>query len=77
MAEIALYYIRRGKYELSIKYIMDSLDNSVRINNESCIIKCVGMFEQLRHIASLETQKEYQNLLRINEKKNCFVIDSA
>ncbi|MEK4877621.1 MULTISPECIES: helix-turn-helix domain-containing protein [Paenibacillus] len=77
MAEIALYYIRRGKYELSIKYIMDSLENSVRINNESCIIKCVGMFEQLRHIASLETQKEYQNLLRINEKKNCFVIDSA
>jgi len=77
MAEIASYYIKRNEYEISIKYIMISLECSVKINSESCIIKCVGMFEQLRHIASIETQKEYQNLIskvqRINEKKNGFV----
>lgn len=81
MAEIAFYYIKRNKYEISIKYIMDSLDYSIKINSESCIIKCVGMFEQLRHTASLETQKEYQNLIskvqQINEKKNGFIVDGA
>lgn len=81
MAEIAFYYIRRNKYEISIKYIMESLEYSVKINSESCIIKCVGMFEELRHTVSLETQKEYRNLIskvqRINEKKNGFVVSSA
>ncbi|MDH6374443.1 transcriptional regulator with XRE-family HTH domain [Paenibacillus sp. PastF-3] len=81
MAEIAFYYIRRNKYEISIKYIMEGLDYSVKVNNESCIIKCVGMFEELRHTVSLETQKEYQNLIskvqRINEKRNVFVVGSA
>lgn len=81
MAEIAFYYIRRDKYEISIKYIMESLEYSVKINSESCIIKCVGMFEELRHTVSLETQKEYRILIskmrRINEKKNGFVVSSA
>lgn len=81
MAEIAFYYIKRKKYEKSVKYIMESLESSVKINSESCIIKCVGMFEQLRHTASLDTQKKYQNLIcevqRINEKKNGFVVGSV
>lgn len=81
MAEIAFYYIKRNKYEIGIMYIMESLEYSVKINSELCIIKCVRMFEQLRHTASIETQKEYQNLIskvqRINGKKNGFVIDSA
>jgi transcriptional regulator with XRE-family HTH domain len=81
MAEIAFYYMKRNKYEISIKYIMESLEYSVKINSDSCIIKCVGMFEQLRDTASLETQKEYQNIIskvqRIYEKKNGFVVGSA
>jgi hypothetical protein len=81
MAEIAFYYMKRNKYEISIKYIMESLEYSVKINSDSCIIKCVGMFEQLRDTASLETQKEYQHIIskvqRINEKKNGFIVGSA
>ncbi len=59
-------------------YIMESLEYSVKINSESCIIKCVGMYEELQHTASLETQKEYENLISkvqtINQKKNGFVV---
>ncbi|WP_340007178.1 hypothetical protein MHH52_05645 [Paenibacillus sp. FSL K6-0276] len=78
MAEIAFYYMNRNQFEISMDYIMESLEYSVKINSESCIIKCAGMFEQLRHTASLETLKEYQNLISkvqtINQKKNGFVI---
>jgi transcriptional regulator with XRE-family HTH domain len=80
IAELAFYYIKRGKYEISLKYILESMESSIKNKSEACIIKCVGMFEQLRHTASLETQKEYQKLIgevqRINEKKNGFMIVS-
>lgn len=74
MAEMAFYYMKRNKPKRSLTYIMDSLESSVKMNNETCIIKCVRMFEQLRHMASVETQKEYQNLIKISEKKHGFIV---
>lgn len=72
MAEMAFYYIKRNKPERGLTYIMDSLE--LKMNNETCIIKCVRMFEQLRHMVSVEKQKEYQNLIKISEKKHGLVV---
>ncbi|RUT43296.1 XRE family transcriptional regulator [Paenibacillus anaericanus] len=78
MAELAYYYLSKGKYEIGIKYILDGLESSAKINSESSIIRCVGLFEQFRHTASLEAQREYRNLIREvqsrNEKKNGFIV---
>lgn len=81
MAELAYYYMGRKKYEKGIKYVISSLEYSVKINSESCILRCVGLFEQFRDRASAEAQRQYQNLIsevqRNNEKKNGFVIGSV
>lgn len=78
MAELAYYYLVKGEYDIGLKYLLDSLGYSVKIYSETCIIKCVGMFEQFRHTASLEAQGEYKNLIsevqRRNEKKNGFIV---
>lgn len=78
MTELAYYYLGKGEYETGINYVLESLDSSARINNEGYIIRCVGLFEQFRHTASSEAQREYQNLIsevqRRNEKKNGFII---
>ncbi|WP_410513825.1 helix-turn-helix transcriptional regulator [Paenibacillus sp. BR2-3] len=78
MAELASYYFNQGKYGNGVKCIIDSLGVSVKINNEACIIRCVGLFEQFRYAATPEAQKQYQNLIsevqRRNEKKTGFVV---
>lgn len=79
--EVAQYYTKRKKYEISIKYILECLECAVKNNRESYIIKCVGMFEQLRHIATLEAQRKYQYLINEiqgnHEQKNTFIVDIA
>ncbi|MGF7049489.1 transcriptional regulator with XRE-family HTH domain [Paenibacillus sp. DS2015] len=76
MAEVAFYYLSRKKYDIGINCILESLESSVKINCESCIIRCVGLFEQFRYATSFESQTEYQKLIsevqRHNEKKNGF-----
>jgi len=79
--EVAQYYTKRKKYEISIKYILECLECAVKNNRESYIIKCVGMFEQLRHIATIDAQRKYQYLINeiqgIHEQKNTFIVDIA
>lgn len=81
MAELASYYVGRGIYEIGIKCILESLESSASINSDPCIIRCVGLFEQFRHVASPEAKKNYQNLIRevcrLNEKKNGFAIGNV
>ncbi|AJS58381.1 helix-turn-helix domain-containing protein [Paenibacillus sp. IHBB 10380] len=81
MAEVASYYFSRKKYDMGTSCILESLLSSVKIYSESCVIRCVGLFEQFRHAISLEAQKEYQNLIsevrKHYEKKNGFVIGNV
>ncbi|MEK4329752.1 helix-turn-helix transcriptional regulator [Paenibacillus sp. FSL R7-0297] len=63
LTELAMYNLHNKRHD-GISVILKSLESSVRINNESLIIKCVNLFEQHRHEASEEEQVQYQFLIR-------------
>ncbi|WP_342421237.1 helix-turn-helix transcriptional regulator [Paenibacillus sp. FSL E2-0178] len=63
LAELATYYLHK-KNKKGIIFILKSLESSVRINNETNIIKCVDLFEQHRHLADEEEQAQYKLLIR-------------
>lgn len=60
---MAFYYLHNKRKE-GIRFILQSLESSARINNESLIIKCVDLFEQHRHLADEEEKEQYKLLIR-------------
>ncbi|MDQ0089997.1 transcriptional regulator with XRE-family HTH domain [Paenibacillus anaericanus] len=77
MAELAYYYLIKGEYDTGIEYILESMESSVRISSENCIIRCVSLFEQYRYTASLEAQRKYEELMRRRNEKKHGVIDGS
>lgn len=75
MSELAEYYLSKGKYDTGLKYLLESMESAVRITSEDCIIRCVSLFEQYRHTASFEAQRDYEGLMRRrNEKKHGVIV---
>ncbi|MBW4079792.1 helix-turn-helix domain-containing protein [Paenibacillus sp. S150] len=72
LAELAIYYLHNKRNE-GISLILQSLESSAKINNETIIIKCVDLFEQHRHLANKAEKQKYKLLIRevqdLNEKK--------
>ncbi|MHA6533128.1 helix-turn-helix domain-containing protein [Paenibacillus sp. BAC0078] len=72
LVELAAYHLHNNRNE-GIIFILQSLESSARINNESNVIKCVDLFEQYRHQANEEEKEQYKLLIRevqnTNEKK--------
>lgn len=70
--ELADYYLSKGLYKNGFKYLVDSLNKSASINEKTCIIKCVGLFESLREKCDKALIEAYQKLITEvynNEKK--------
>ncbi|MHA6532650.1 helix-turn-helix domain-containing protein [Paenibacillus sp. BAC0078] len=67
--ELAAYSLNNNRKE-GIRYILESLESSVKINSESSIIMCVDLFEQYRHIAEEEEKKKYKSLIREVQESN-------
>ncbi|GGA43274.1 helix-turn-helix transcriptional regulator [Paenibacillus physcomitrellae] len=63
LADLACYYLNQQKFDVGINWIIKSLAYSVRINQEGCIIRCVGLFERFRHFAKADQQSEYQKII--------------
>jgi hypothetical protein len=63
LAEMAAYYLHNKRKE-GIRFILQSLESSARINDESNILKCVDLFEQHRHLADEEEKEQYKLLIR-------------
>lgn len=72
LVELGVYYLRNKRSE-GIGYILKGLESSSKLKNESMIFKCVDLFEQNRHIAGEDEQRQYKILIRevrdANEKK--------
>ncbi|WP_246553129.1 helix-turn-helix domain-containing protein [Paenibacillus tritici] len=72
LVELGVYYLRNKRSE-GIGYILEGLESSSKLNNESIVFKCVDLFEQNRHIAGEDEQMQYKILIRevrdANEKK--------
>lgn len=81
LCELATYYLNTQRYKTGIMYILKSLESSVNINNESTVIRCVGLFEQFRHHTSREDQNNYKTIIsevkKHNEKKIGCVVGSV
>ncbi|WP_151735604.1 helix-turn-helix domain-containing protein [Paenibacillus tengchongensis] len=72
--ELAVYHFNQEKFDLAFKYLLESLESSVKICSETNILKCVGLFEKYRYAALPEYVKKYTNSIsevqKINEEGN-------
>ncbi|MEK3718145.1 MULTISPECIES: helix-turn-helix domain-containing protein [unclassified Paenibacillus] len=72
LVELAAYYLHNKRNE-GISFVLQSLESSAKINNETIVITCVDLFEQYRHIARDDEIESYKLLIRevhkFNEKK--------
>ncbi|CQR58699.1 helix-turn-helix domain-containing protein [Paenibacillus riograndensis] len=69
LTELAAYSLQHKRKE-GIRYILESLESSTKINNESNIIKCVDLFEQYRSIAEDDEKRKYKSLIREVQESN-------
>ncbi|MGW8959658.1 transcriptional regulator [Paenibacillus sp. NPDC055715] len=73
---LADYYFRKTAYRNGFKHLINSLEISSAINNKSCIIKCVKLFERYRKEASSETIISYQILIDgVNEDEKKITVN--
>lgn len=71
---VAYYYLEKKDYTNGFIFLLTSLKKSAIINNKRCIIKCMGLFEKFRDVASSETLINYKTIIKgvyENEEKNC------
>ncbi|GIP04004.1 hypothetical protein J28TS4_24110 [Paenibacillus lautus] len=70
LAELAIYNFKREHFDRGIDYLLESLTYSIRINSVKGMLRCMGLFEQFRHVSSFEKQKQYKNLVSEVHKRN-------
>ncbi|MNI22166.1 hypothetical protein D3C73_757180 [compost metagenome] len=79
LAELAMYYLHSKKFDIGLNYLLASLESSINIKSDSSILRCVGLFEKHRRVASAEHIRNYTNFIsevqRINEEKDCIMAD--
>lgn len=61
--ELAGYYLRAGEQEQGFRYVFKSLEASAELGSETCVIRCVRLFEQYRPQASAAQQEDYKKLI--------------
>ncbi|GAA0137531.1 hypothetical protein YSY43_43720 [Paenibacillus sp. YSY-4.3] len=70
---LSYYYLKKGHYTTGFIFLLKGLEKSSFINNKKCMIKCMGLFEQYRDLASSESLISYKTLIKgvyENEEKN-------
>ncbi|UQZ34451.1 transcriptional regulator [Paenibacillus sp. PK3_47] len=78
--ELAVYHLRANRLDTGLDYLLESLDMAVNIKSDSCIVRCVALFEKYRISASPRHIELYTNRIsevqRINEEKyNCIRVN--
>lgn len=73
LSELGIYYLNDKNYDKGLQFILESLDNSITINSNRGMLRCMGLFEQFRDFSSLDAKKRYKILVsevqNLNEKK--------
>lgn len=62
--ELAAYHLYRGKADQGFNHLIKALEKASSINEKSCIIKCVGLFENFRDNSNRDIIETYQKLIR-------------
>ncbi|MCE3203088.1 hypothetical protein [Paenibacillus sonchi] len=63
MYELAYYYLVKEEFDKGFVFLLKSIKNYQRINNEKYILECVTLFERFRKVAHEDIQVQYQTLL--------------
>ncbi|MBT2289887.1 helix-turn-helix transcriptional regulator [Paenibacillus albidus] len=73
LAELGIYYLNAKIFDKGIFLVLESLESSIKINSDSAMLRCIGLYEQFREYASDQAQEKYKILIRevqtLNEKK--------
>ncbi|AZK45954.1 transcriptional regulator [Paenibacillus lentus] len=73
---LAYYYLKKDNYTTGFSFLLKGLEKSAFINNRKCLLKCVGLFEQYRDLASQETLLNYKTIITgvyENEEENSVI----
>lgn len=62
--ELAVYYFNKGDFLVAFRYLESSLTISLNINQKSCIIRCIGLYEMYRANVNEETLLKFHNLIK-------------
>ncbi|MBM6994975.1 helix-turn-helix transcriptional regulator [Paenibacillus sp. DXFW5] len=62
--ELAVYYINKSEFPIAFHYLEGSLTISLNINQKSCIIKCVGLYEIYREHLDEKSLLKFQKLIK-------------
>lgn len=68
LADVSSYYIQKEEYGVGIKFTLESLAISARINNTSCMVRNICMIEKIRHILDEESLHRYSSILIKHER---------
>lgn len=61
--ELAYYYLNYSKFKDGFAFIIKSLEKCTYINEKSCIIKCVGLFESYRDHCDKDILTAYKKII--------------
>lgn len=71
--QLAIYYLKKNDPDKGIHYLINSFASAIKINNENAMVRCMGIYEQHRHLASAQAQDTYKLLIKevleLNDKK--------
>ncbi|WP_337035162.1 XRE family transcriptional regulator [Paenibacillus illinoisensis] len=63
LLDLSKYYIHSSTVDLGIKYLLDSLAISVKINHETCLLRGLFLFEEMRNHVTDEQYITFKRIL--------------
>lgn len=73
LTELAKYHLKKGNADAGFEYLIASLESSIETRNSDNTIRCVGLFEKYRALASIQHEARYKEridaIYEIHEEK--------
>ncbi|MBR2565774.1 MAG: helix-turn-helix transcriptional regulator [Paenibacillus sp.] len=63
LLERSLYHLNRLEYREGLKQLMHSLAESVRLNNQTDIIRCISLYEKYKNMGNIEIEHQYKIIM--------------
>ncbi|MFB8378189.1 helix-turn-helix domain-containing protein [Paenibacillus taichungensis] len=70
LAGVAAYYLDQGLGDPGMTYLLKSLALAIEIASGPGMLKCVGLYETYRNLASVSANQQYKILINEVQKKN-------
>ncbi|WP_151735606.1 helix-turn-helix domain-containing protein [Paenibacillus tengchongensis] len=59
LAELALYHLRRERFDTGFCYLQESFESSVRTQSNDNMMRCIALFERYRSLASSGQKQQF------------------